>query len=298
MRRTSPTFAWSACFCALFLDERARPVNLRRALRRWTPDRLLTIYTVEGCPALRIQEERVVTPNDTLACRLTLTNSGPTPAGLHLLLWSLQTCGDLDANPLAATVEAVERYSDALSFAHRVQGEWKSGELEEWRREERQQNSLEHQESVSSTPPLLHFSPVFVALGGSRLPESWTVNLAETTDTAPLWQTSLFPDKFQNGTLPREMQAQSEDDPNGLLHLALHYVIEAEPGGYGRPDGGRVPGFGSRNGPCTIARRHDAGRDRRQPRLPGSGISRPCRTSPVTTRIWNGTTGIGGTACA
>ena len=113
-------------FCVLALDERARPVILRRALRRWTPDRLLTIYTVEGNPALRIQEERVVTPNDTLACRLTLTNSGPTPARLHLLLWSLQTSCDLPAPQCAATVEAVERDSDALSFAHRVHEEHKA----------------------------------------------------------------------------------------------------------------------------------------------------------------------------
>src|SRR5205823_8829400 len=64
-------------FCILALDEKARPLTLHPAVRRWAPDRLLTLYTIDGCPQLRLQEERVVTPNDTLACRLTLTNSGP-----------------------------------------------------------------------------------------------------------------------------------------------------------------------------------------------------------------------------
>src|SRR5262245_42243504 len=53
-------------FCLLLLDENGRPLNLRRALRRWTPDRLTHIHTVEGVSTLRVHDERVVTPNDTL----------------------------------------------------------------------------------------------------------------------------------------------------------------------------------------------------------------------------------------
>ncbi len=184
-------------YCLLALDDNARPLILRRALRRWTPDRLLHIYTVEGQPTLRIQEERVVTANDTCACRLTLTNAGASPVRLHLMLWSL---------PPASSVTNVQQDMDALSFAH----------------------------SVQDSP-----DSVFIALGGSRLPESWTVNRADMADTSPLWQTSPFPEKFQNLTLPREMQDKRHDDrqdnrnadTNEVLHLALHYVIEAEAGG-------------------------------------------------------------------
>jgi hypothetical protein len=215
-------------FCLLVLDERARPVNLRRALRRWTPDRLLTIYTVEGNPGLRIQEERVVTSQDTLACRLTLTNSGPMPARLHLLLWSLQTCRDLPVEQFVNTATSVEHDSDALSFAHGGHyGQTDAPPGDVYNEEQRQETGEQELNSVSG---LLPSALLFVALGGSRLPESWTVNLAEATDTSPLWQTSVFPDKFQNGTLPREMPVRSAEDPNGLLHLALHYVIEAESG--------------------------------------------------------------------
>lgn len=180
-------------YCLLALDDNARPLTLRRALRRWTPDRLLHIYTVEGHPALRVQEERVVTASDTLACRLTLTNAGLAPVRLHLMLWSL---------PPASSAADVQQDMDAFSFAHTVQDNSNS---------------------------------VFVALGGSRLPDSWTVNLADVADTSPLWQTSLFGEKFQNLTLPREMQDRKQENAdvgaNELLHLALHYVIEADPGG-------------------------------------------------------------------
>jgi hypothetical protein len=69
-----------------------------------------------------------------------------------------------------------------------------------------------------------------VALGGSRLPDSWTVNLAEYAEASPLWQVSVFPEKFRGGMLAQEMQADAGWNPNGLLHLALHYVAEASPG--------------------------------------------------------------------
>jgi hypothetical protein len=205
-------------FCVLLIDENGRPLTLRRAVRRWTPDRLLHIYTVEGAPNLRLQEERVITPNDTLACRLTLSNSGAEPARLHLLLWSLQTRQELPPDRFATTVEAVERDLDALSFAHRLhygQPGDTPAEVYGWGEREAQ------------TQP--DDPAVYVALGGNRLPDSWTVNLAESSDTSPLWPVSVFPEKFRGGTLAQEMQAEAGWNPNGLLHLALHYVAEAAP---------------------------------------------------------------------
>ncbi|HZO92102.1 MAG TPA: trehalase family glycosidase [Chthonomonadaceae bacterium] len=206
-------------FCVLALDESARPLTLRCAVRRWTPDRLTQIYTVEGLPGLRLQEERVVTPNDTLACRLTISNSGTQPVHLHLLLWSLQAQRELPPDGFATTVAEVRRDLDALSFAHCVRygpsGETPA-EVYGWG---------ERRGTAETAPHCL-----YVALGGSRLPDSWTVNLAEGSDTSPLWQVSVFPEKFRGGRLAQEMQAESGWNPNGLLHLALHYVAEAQPG--------------------------------------------------------------------
>jgi hypothetical protein len=229
-------------FSVLLLDESARPLTLRRAVRRWTPDRLIQLYTVENHPGLRIQEERVVTPNDTLACRLTLTNSGAETARLHLLLWSLQTRRELPSDAFAATVEAVERAPDALSFACRLHygapGDMPA-EVYGWgeRQGAGDQGAGDRvwgagEKPVVAAPYPLPPTPhtLIVALGGSRLPDSWTVNLAENSDTSPLWQVSVFPEKFRGGMLAQEMQADAGWNPNGLLHLALHYVAEALPG--------------------------------------------------------------------
>ena len=208
-------------YCLLLLDESGKPLTLRCALRRWTPDRLTLLYTVEGHSGLRVQEERVLTPNDTLASRLTFQNTSGRPIRLHVLLWSLQETQAISAEEprTLTTAEAVERAPDALSFAHRV-----------------------HYGAVADTPAEVYgwgdraagASPlppdastrVFAALGASRMPDSWTVNLAERTETLPLWQLSVFPEKFRRGVLAQEMQAEAGWDPHGLLHLALHYAVE------------------------------------------------------------------------
>ncbi len=206
-------------FCLMLLDENGNPLPLHCVIRRWTPDRLTLLYTVEGRSGLRVQEERVVTPNDTLACRLTFQNTSGRAARLNVLLWSLQetqTLSPEDPRTLSSA-EAVERAPDALSFAHRLHYGTTSdtpAEVYGWGEREAQ----------ASPPPA---SPaVYVALGGSRMPDSWTVNLAERTETLPLWQISVFPEKFRNGTLAKEMQPEAGWNPNGLLHLALHYSVE------------------------------------------------------------------------
>jgi hypothetical protein len=218
-------------FCVLLLDEQARPVPLHRAVRRWTPDRLTHLYTLEGHPHLRLQEDRVITPNDTLACRLTLTNTGPEPARLNLLLWSLQAQGELPPDRFATTVEAVAREHDVLSFAH-CEGYAAQDEIENRKPVLSEANGVANGSKIENRKSKIENPErVFVALGGDRLPDSWTVNLAETSETAPLWQVSVFPEKFRKGALAQEMQADAGWNPNGLLHLALHFTVEAVPGG-------------------------------------------------------------------
>lgn len=217
-------------FCLLLLDLQGRPLTLRRALRRWTPDRLLTLFTVEGVPALRVQEERVITPNDTLACRLTLTNSGDTALSLHILLWSLQP----QVDPITqSSLHLLERDPDALSFARRIPylPAIPPAEVYGWG-ETTPHTHIQSEIRTRRDEGSDHVQNLFVALGASRMPDSFTVNLAERTATAPLWQSSVFPEKFHNSTLAREMPEESEGkERTGEMHLALHYVAEAPPGG-------------------------------------------------------------------
>jgi hypothetical protein len=212
-------------YCLLLLDAQGRPLTLRRAVRRWTPDRLTLLYTVEGNPGLRVQEERVVTPDDTLASRITVTNSGAQPLRLHLILWSLQAQRTLKPDATGATVANVEMEPDALSFAHQAAyGPTGDTPAEVYGWGERAT------EAVSYPLPSTLYPRVFVALGASRPPDSWTVNLAEATETAPLWQLSMLPEKFRDGRLPCELHAEAGWNQDGLLHLLLHYALDITPG--------------------------------------------------------------------
>src|ERR1051326_8781242 len=168
-------------FCLLFLDENGRPLSLRRATRHWTPDRLTQIYTVEGVPGLQIHEDRVVTPNDSFASRLTFQHTGATSARLNVLLWSLQPSSDLPENENAVTIAEVQRDSDAFSFAYRLRyaasGETPA-EVYGWG-ELPAPNSPSRGEADNEQPnPPLPYTPhptpytLFLALGASRLPDS------------------------------------------------------------------------------------------------------------------------------
>src|SRR5437870_13540752 len=80
-------------FTVLALDEKGRPLNLRRDGRRWTPDALTQTYvTPDG---LRIREDKVVTARDTLASRMSIYNEGKRARPLQLILWSLQDRNEL-----------------------------------------------------------------------------------------------------------------------------------------------------------------------------------------------------------
>ena len=204
-------------YCLLFLDSNAKPLTLRRATKRWTPDCLTQIYTIEGVPGVRVQEERVVTENDTFATRITLTNTTPNPLALHVLLWSLQDQQTLTSNTNSSTIADIVHESDLYHFAHRIQYGTEGdtpADVHGWG-ERDVENSSGHEAH-----------DVFVALGASRMPDSWTVNLAETTDTSPLWSISVVPEKFRNGVLSQENTADAGWNPDGLVHLLLHYSFE------------------------------------------------------------------------
>ena len=204
-------------FCLLFADSKGKPLMLRRATRRWTPDCFTQIYTLEGVPGVRVQEERVVTASDTFAARITLTNTTPNPVALNILLWSLQSQSELLPNASGSTIAEIVQEADCLHFAHRVQygasGETPA-EVHGWG--ERTETS-----SVNSDA-----QKIYVALGASRLPDSWTINLAEPTDSSPLWNVSVAPEKFYNGVLSQENTANSGVNSNGHVHLMQHYAFE------------------------------------------------------------------------
>src|SRR5947209_7094859 len=92
-------------YTVLILDEEERPLKLRREGRRWTPDALTQTHTTPG--GLRIREDKVLTPNDVLASRLTIHNEGKKTRTLNLILWSLQDRAEFQPGVASASAEQV-----------------------------------------------------------------------------------------------------------------------------------------------------------------------------------------------
>lgn len=225
-------------FTILILGEDERPVTLRREGRRWTPDALTQTYTVSG-DGLRVREDKIVTSHDTLASRITLHNDGKKTRRLHFLLWSLQDRAPFRPGVAATSAEETVRTGDYLAFAHTVvYGDTpytdRPAENAGWG-ERAAPLALRNREQEKRH--VLH-----VAIGADRAPDSFSVNLAERTDTAPQWQTSVAPEKFRNGLLPNEFKPNGEETgeplspPSSLishpshLHLCLHYTLEVPVG--------------------------------------------------------------------
>lgn len=220
-------------FTVLVLGEDERPLDLRREGRRWTPDALTqTSTTPDG---LRIREDKVLTPNDVLASRLTLHNEGKKTRTLHLVLWSLQDRAPLEPGIASVSAEKVARTGDYWAWAHTVQyGETPYADRPA-------ENAGWGERSSSSAAKALRRHELHVAIGADRPAASACMSVAEKADTSPLWQLSVVPEKFRDGKLQAggrrsvdasEAVVSTERRPpeSGQLHLCLHYTLEIAPG--------------------------------------------------------------------
>lgn len=217
-------------FTVLVVDEEERPLELRRDRARWTPDALTQIHVTRD--GLRLREDRVITPNDTLASRLLIYNEGKRGRMLHLILWSLQNRSAFAPGVAAVSAEQTVRSGDYLAFAHTLS----YGETPYADRPAENAGWGERAAATGEGGITLH--SLHVALGADRPPLSWCVNLAERTDTAPSWQTSIVPEKLRGGLLPNEFlpdgapgasppgKGERPSPPDGHLHLCLHYRLE------------------------------------------------------------------------
>ena len=187
-------------FTVLITDDEGVPIDLRGSgMPYWNVTDFGTLMTPCGRGDIFGEEKRMITPGNTFASQLQLTNGrmeggALVPQRIHLLLWSL---------PEAKTVVTPEVTPERLVFGQRFTGE--KGE-----------------------------AVVQVALGASLPRTSYTVNLAERTATEPLWNVSVFPEKFTEPALPNEFQTGGDWTGSlfgdSLLHLCQHYILDMEPG--------------------------------------------------------------------
>jgi hypothetical protein len=213
-------------FTVMVLGEDERPLPLRREGRRWTPDALTqTSTTPDG---LRIREDKVLTPNDVLASRLTIHNEGKKTRTLQLIVWSLQDRNPLEPGMAGVSAEGAARSGDYWAWAHTVQyGETPYGD--------RPAENAGWGERASTRAQKAH--ELHIAVGADRPPVSACMSPAERADTSPLWELSVVPEKFRDGKLVgpglRPRPDAAVDGTPALpshIHLCLHYSIEVAPG--------------------------------------------------------------------
>ena len=210
-------------FTILMLGEDERPLTIKRDGRRWTPDALTQTHSTPD--GLRIREDKVVSPNDTLASRITIYNDGKKHRSLHLILWSLQDVAIPTQGQNSARVNEAARSGDFFSFTQSVNygdSPYSDRPAENGGWGERNPQSSAKRDKTHS---------LYVSIGGNATPVSSCLKVAQKTNTSPDWAVSIVPELFQNGKLMGNPKDTIQGDlPEGHLHLCLHYTLEVPVG--------------------------------------------------------------------
>ncbi|MEP6757011.1 MAG: trehalase family glycosidase [Chthonomonadales bacterium] len=210
-------------FTVLMLGEDERPLTIKRDGRRWTPDALTQTHSTPD--GLRIREDKVITPNDTLTSRITIYNDGKKHRSLHLILWSLQDVAMPRAGENVARVTEAARAGDFFSFTHSVN----YGDSPYADRPAENGGWGERNSKADAARDKTH--SLYISLGGNASPTSSCLKVAQKTDPSPDWAVSIVPELFQDGRLTGSPKAELQgDSPEGHLHLCLHYTLEVPVG--------------------------------------------------------------------
>ena len=235
---------WDECYYAdirlerlyafTLIDHHGKPTQLSCALTHWYPDQYVQLHTLKGYKGVFLREERVITQNNTFTVRLTLQNQSKTPCRFHILAWTMQSVNDLTAYdatnapaPTATLTSCTDTVHnlDCISYFHEIRygtAIEAPAEVNGWGQTSAPRTNARRQPAKCG---------VHVAMGADRLTDSWTINLCENSETAPLYELSVFPDKFIGGTLPQEHICDAGWKKHGQQHMAMHYTLEPEPGG-------------------------------------------------------------------
>ncbi len=211
-------------FTVVVMDERERPLQLRKDGRRWTPDALTHTHTTPD--GLRIREDKVLTPQDTLASRLSIYNEGKKTRKLHFILWSLQDRDTFRPGVMATSGENATREGDYAVFDHTVN----YGDTPYADRPAENGGWGERNRAIRTDEEIVTHS-LSVALGSNQPLVSAAIHLAQRTDTAPNWTNSIVPEKFRDGKFAAEIKSKQKPPAGeGHIHICLHYTLEIPAG--------------------------------------------------------------------
>ena len=214
---------WDECFLAdirmtrlftvLFTDLADRPIRIRTEVQSWRPDRLI----LEHRSADRtIRETRLVTEDHEWVSVLELLEG----EAIHAFVWSLPELREKGHGAPWQSLTDCRVLEDAICFDFATT--WPS-ELEPDR------TGVEEERLEDNGPEMLPPLTLHLELSANLPRLSHTVNFAQRHEDAPLWETSLLPQKLKAGRLPGDFKLYVGPPPmEGLVHLLQQYELLAD----------------------------------------------------------------------
>lgn len=183
-------------FGIALLDENGRAIELRPLSRDWRPSELTTAWMAGD---LLVSERKCVLPQDVLVAELSIWNPTNRPAVLRPVAYTLQRSTPSRGDHV---VSEVSFEGSALHYTKRQVAQLGGREL-----------------------------PVFsyrVTLGADVAPESYGVQLSETTSMRPEWRLTPFYERMAGGSLGNQMQLGGWNN-DGAVYMGLQYSLAIGP---------------------------------------------------------------------
>lgn len=188
-------FDMEPVFTITLLNEHGCEIPLDFQKREWNPARLKQIYATDA--GFMVNEEKAITPDDSLISVFTLRNETNHAIELHYIAWTTQKSYPSKGKEF---IDNLDLLNDKIIFTKFLQ--------------------------VRDLP----LCSIHCAFGLNEVINSFDVNFSQATAVHPVWQFTPFYDHFSDGKLNNSIKI-SGISQDGLIYLALHKKITLPPAG-------------------------------------------------------------------
>ena len=196
-------------FTILFTDFDGKPIRFRGELKSWRPDRMILEHRAEGT---LIRETRQITEEHEWISVFELLSGD----AVHVFVWAMPEQREPGYGTPWQSLSSCAFLDNAINY--RISTAWP-------REVEADRTGID-QERLKGSADLGEPIDLLLQLGTNRPRVSFTVNLAQWHDDAPLWETSLLPQKLRNGKLPGDTKLIGGPPPfEGFVHIVQQYEL-------------------------------------------------------------------------
>ncbi|MBN2007781.1 hypothetical protein JW960_00380 [candidate division KSB1 bacterium] len=184
-------------FTITLLDESLQEIVPKLIDLTWVPSHATHVFQLSEY--LQLTEQRALLPTDVLVSDLRFNNTSAKSKTLHVIVW---TCQQLKQPLCTSNPEQIATMNSVHSFRNRISWE----------------KNFNDQLTAG------------VALGSNRFATAAIVDASDGNIPRPVWKHTPFYEKMTNDGLPDEVHFNPYRHTDGLLYMALHYIIEIKPG--------------------------------------------------------------------